>query len=157
MQHGGSVPEEQDPERPLSAGGKNQIRASARALRKMGINFDLMISSPKVRSHQTAEIVAAELGYHAADIEETALAKPMTPADETVAYLKQYVHLDRLFIAGHLPSLAEIASFLLTEGSTARIAFQMGGLIRIDVDTLPTNEGTLHYCLTPEQLRIIGG
>ncbi|MGD9339111.1 MAG: hypothetical protein PVF76_17430 [Syntrophobacterales bacterium] len=79
----------------------------------------------------------------------------MTPAEETINYLKQFADKKSVLIAGHLPSLAEVASFLLTSGSKATIQFERGGLGRIDVESIPTNEGKLRWYLTPQQLQLM--
>jgi len=60
-----------------------------------------------------------------------------------------------VLIVGHLPSVGEVASSLLTEGSKATIAFEMGGCCRIDVEELPTHAGQLKWYLTPDQLELI--
>jgi phosphohistidine phosphatase len=70
--------------------------------------------------------------------------------------LSELSRVARVLIAGHLPSVAEVASFLLTEGSKAAVQFEMGGCCRIDVDELPTHAGRLRWYLLPEQLRLIG-
>ena len=121
----------------------------------MGLQFDVIIASPKKRSQQTALLVAEAVGFPVDRIVETEKVKAMTPADETVAYLAQYDAKDSILIAGHLPSLAEIASILLTSGSKATIQFERGGLGRIDVDKLPTHDGRLRWYLTPSQLELI--
>ena len=79
----------------------------------------------------------------------------MTPAEETIRYLQQFQDKQSVLIAGHLPSLAEVASFLLTAGSKATIQFERGGIGRIDVDALPTHEGRLRWYLTPAQLELM--
>jgi phosphohistidine phosphatase len=79
----------------------------------------------------------------------------MTPPEETVQVLSELSGDTKVLIAGHLPSVAEVASFLLTEGSKATVAFERGGCCRIDVEELPTRSGTLRWYLTPEQLNLI--
>ena len=74
---------------------------------------------------------------------------------ETVQTLSELSGAERVLIAGHLPSVAEVASFLLTEGSKAAVQFEMGGCCRIDVEELPTHSGRLRWYLTPDQLRLI--
>jgi len=155
MQHGSALPKEQDPEEGLSPDGKESIHASGKALKKMGITFDVMLSSPKKRSRQTAAIVAEEVGFPPEKIMETEKVKAMTSPEETITILAEYVGNHRILIAGHLPSVAEVASFLLTEGSKATIEFERGGCCRIDVEDLPTHSGHLKWYLTPEQLRLI--
>jgi phosphohistidine phosphatase len=81
----------------------------------------------------------------------------MTPAEQTIDYLKQFAGKRSVLIAGHLPSLAEVASALLTAGSKATIQFERGGIGRIDVESLPTSEGKLRWYLTPAQLELMVG
>ncbi len=155
MQHGPNFSKEQDPEQGLSPEGEARIHASAEALKKMGVAFDAILSSPKKRSNQTAAIVAEKVGFALEKIVETEKVKAMTPAEDTVKALNEISGAGRILIAGHLPSVAEVASFLLTEGSKATVQFEMGGCCRIDVEGLPTHSGSLRWYLTPAQLQLI--
>jgi phosphohistidine phosphatase len=155
MQHGPALPKDQDPEEGLGPEGKERIRASGQALKKMGVTFDAVLCSPKKRSKQTAGIVAEEVGFPLEKIIETKQVKAMAPPEETVQALAGLSGADRVLIAGHLPSVAETASFLLTEGSKAAVQFEMGGCCLIDVDELPTHSGRLRWYLTPSQLKLI--
>ena len=155
MQHGPALPREKDPDEGLSPDGEARIHASGKALKKMGIGFDVILSSPKKRSRQTAAIVAEEVGFAPEKIIEAQKVKAMTPPQETIKALTEYAGNKRVLIAGHLPSVAEVASFLLTEGSKAIVEFEMGGCCRIDVEDLPTHSGHLRWYLTPEQLELI--
>jgi phosphohistidine phosphatase len=121
----------------------------------MGISFDAILSSPKKRSKQTAAVIAGETGISPENIIETEAVKAMTPAEETVKTLSKLSGKKRILIAGHLPSVAEIASFLLTEGSKVNIKFENGGCCRIDTDNLPTRSGRLRWYITPDQLKLI--
>jgi len=155
MQHGPNLSKEEDPEEPLSPDGKKQVSKAAKAIKRMGLQFDKIIVSPKTRSQQTATLVAEAVGFPVERIVETEKVKAMTPAEETIAYLSQFEEKDSILIAGHLPSLAAIASTLLTSGSKATIQFERGGIGRIDVDKLPTHEGRLRWYLTPGQLELM--
>jgi phosphohistidine phosphatase len=155
MQHGPALPKEQDPEEGLSPEGEARIRASGQALKKMGVSFDAVLSSPKKRSRQTAAIVAETVGFKQEKIIETEKVKAMTSPEETVEVLAGLSGAERVLIAGHLPSVAELASFLLTEGSKAAVQFEMGGCCRIDVEKLPTHSGRLRWYLLPAQLQLI--
>ncbi|NVM21331.1 MAG: phosphohistidine phosphatase SixA [Desulfobacterales bacterium] len=155
MQHGPALPKDQDPEEGLSPAGKERIHAGGKALKKMGISFDVILSSPKKRSKETAAIVAEEVGFASDKIVETEKVKAMTPPEETVQALSELSGAGRVLIAGHLPSVAETASFLLTEGSKAAVQFEMGGCCCIKVDELPTHSGRLGWYLTPAQLKLI--
>jgi phosphohistidine phosphatase len=155
MQHGPALPKDQDPEEGLSPEGKERIRSSARAIKKMGVSFDAVLSSPKKRSKETAAIVAEEVGFPLDRIVETTRVKAMTPPEETAQALSELSGAERVLIAGHLPSVAEVASFLLTEGSKAAVQFEMGGCCCIEVEELPTHSGRLRWYLTPAQLKLI--
>jgi phosphohistidine phosphatase len=155
MQHGPYLPKEQDPDEGLSPEGEARIHASGKALRKMGVTFDAIFSSPKRRSGQTAAIVAGEVGFPPDKITETDKVKAMTPPEETLEMLRELGSHNRVLIAGHLPSVGEVASSLLTEGSKATVAFEMGGCCRIDAQELPTHAGQLKWYLTPDQLGLI--
>lgn len=154
MQHGEALPKEKDPERGLSPEGKKQIELSAQALNRIGVTFDLIISSPKKRARQTAEIVAKELGYPIDKIKVSETFEPLSPPTEAISYLKSFIEKGSIFIAGHLPSLAEIASELISEKHIF-IQFQMGCVCRIDVEELPTHKGRLIWHLMPQQLTLI--
>ncbi len=155
MQHGPNLPKEEDPEEGLSREGEVIVRACGKALKRMGIVFDAVLSSPKKRSRQTAAIVAGETGFAEEKIFETPKVKAMTPPEETVQVLSRLSGARRVLVAGHLPSVTEVASFLLTEGSRAVIQFERGGICRIDVDVLPTHGGRLRWFLLPDHLRWI--
>ncbi len=154
MQHGQPLPKEKDPERGLSEEGMRQINLSAKAMKKMGMKVDVICSSPKKRARQTAEIVAKELGYPIEKIKISSVFEPLSPPADAISYLQSFTD-KTIFIAGHLPSLAEIASELLSEGHIS-IQFQMGGVCEIEVEQLPTHQGKLISLLTPEQLALIG-
>ena len=155
MQHGPALPKDQDPEEGLGSEGKERIHAGGKALKKMGVTFDAILSSPKKRSKDTAAIVAEQVGFPLEKIIETKNVKAMAPPEATVQALSELSGAQRVLIAGHLPSVAEVASFLLTEGSKAAVQFEMGGCCRIDVDELPTHSGRLRWYLTPAQLELI--
>jgi phosphohistidine phosphatase len=155
MQHGPNLSKDEDPEESLSPEGEAQVSMAAQAVKKMDLKFDVVIASPKKRSQQTAAIVAEAIGFPVEGIVETARVKAMTPAQETINYLKQFQDKKAVLIAGHLPSLAGVASSLLTAGSKVTVQFERGGIGRIDVDALPTNEGRLRWYLTPDQLELM--
>jgi phosphohistidine phosphatase len=155
MQHGPNLSKDEDPEESLSPEGEAQVSKAAQAIKRMGLRFEVIIASPKKRSKQTAAIVAEAVGFPVDNILETEKIKAMTPVEETINYLKQFAEKKSILLAGHLPSLAEVASFLLTSGSKATIQFERGGLGRIDVESIPTHEGKLRWYLTPQQLQLM--
>lgn len=154
MQHGACLPKELDESQPLSPVGREQVVKTAIAARMLGLRFQLVIASPKVRSLQTAEIMAEYTDYPVSRIQVTDAVKAMAPASTTLAFIREYEGLDSIFIAGHLPSLATLASEIILPGKTVDITIENGGLMQL---SLPTNKdrGTLNWALTPHQLSVL--
>jgi phosphohistidine phosphatase len=155
MQHGEALSEEQDTQRHLSPEGKSQIERTATALKKIGVSFNLIISSPKARARESAEIIANTLSYPLNEIEVTDTLNPNSPPEDFINFLTGFKDRDRIFIAGHLPSLHNIALKLLCDTCNMNIKFEMGGVMRIDVERVPTHQSILRYYLLPEHLSII--
>jgi len=124
-------------------------------MKRLGIKLDLIICSPKKRSFQTAALVAEGINYPYSDIFKTDSVKATIPAQESIALLKKHEKSDAVLIAGHLPSLPEIAAALLADGSKVRIRFDNGGLCRIDLPEIPTIQGELVYCLPAGVLKML--
>jgi phosphohistidine phosphatase len=157
MRHGQAVPESENPEQPLSREGVAQIQASAAAMKRLGITPDVIVCSPKRRAHQTAALVAEGVNYPYSDILETAAVSPNAPAAEALHYLRRLPPSRVVLIAGHLPSLGEIASTLLAGGAAVPIHFDNGCLCRIDLEELPTAAAELRYHLPGALLRALEG
>jgi phosphohistidine phosphatase len=47
-----------DTKRPLTDRGVSRLRKAARALNRLGVRFDVVLTSPLVRAYQTADLVA---------------------------------------------------------------------------------------------------
>jgi phosphohistidine phosphatase len=119
VQHGQALAAEQDPERPLSEGGRAAAVKVADYLAAPGTELiDPPIAevrhSGKLRAEQTAEIYAQALCPHLSP----ATAEEMNPKDDPrVIYEELAAKLDldlALLLVGHLPHLARLAGLLLT-------------------------------------------
>ncbi|MGM0428562.1 MAG: phosphohistidine phosphatase SixA [Thermodesulfobacteriota bacterium] len=155
MQHGHALSKDEDPERALSMHGEAQARLTGRLFKMMGMVFDSILSSPKKRSRQTAAIVAEETGFPIKEIIETERVKAKTPPEETVRGLAELSGAQRVLIAGHLPSVGNLAAYLLTEQASPFIHFEPGVCCRIQVDDLSAHSGELHWLLTPDLLEYL--
>lgn len=155
MQHGEALPKEEDPERSLSQEGEYHVRAAGMALVKLGTSLGGVISSSKKRAVQTARAVAEALGLPDSSHDIMDVLDPLTAPEEIVEALKRKGREGPFLLAGHLPSLAELAAYLMD--CQGRIAFRMGGVGCIQVEEWKRNGGTLLWYLTPEQLKTIAG
>ncbi|OGW12641.1 MAG: hypothetical protein A2W77_00200 [Nitrospinae bacterium RIFCSPLOWO2_12_39_16] len=97
MQHGQAQSEEEDPQRHLSPEGKAQIKRTAIALKKMSVSFDLIISSPKARTRESAEIVADTLSYSLNEIEITDTLNPNSSPEDFIDYLAGFKDRESLY------------------------------------------------------------
>lgn len=155
VRHGAALTKEDDPERHLNKDGLDQCHLSGRALRILDIKLDLVISSPKARARQTAEIIAEEVGYARDEIKTTESLNPTASPKDTISYLNNFTDKDKIMLAGHLPLLGNLASELLSKDSQISFYFEAVAVCRIDVDQPFSHTGDFRWFLTPEQLRLI--
>ncbi len=151
IQHGACLSKELDPNQPLSPIGREQVEKSAMAARILGLRFELVVASPKLRSLQTAKIMSEHTGYPTSRIVETEAVKAMAPASVTLDFIQEYQGLDSILIAGHLPSLGALASQILIQDPDLEINIENSGLMQLDVLS-PKTKGKLNWYLTPTQL-----
>jgi phosphohistidine phosphatase len=143
-----------DSKRPLTPEGLVSLRKEARALNNVGVSFDQIVSSPLVRTRQTADVFSEELKGHPEIVLSDALAPAGTPAG-VIQEITKHVRKARLALVGHEPNLGELAADLI--GARAPLEFKKGGICRIDFDVLPPKgTGRLRWFLTPKMLRKMG-
>jgi len=143
-----------DAKRPLTPEGVARLRKAAKGLAALGVSFDQVLTSPLVRTRQTAEIVAQALAPRGAVVTLDALAPGGTPA-AIIAALAAHVRQGSVAVVGHEPDLGQLAARLI--GAKAAIPFKKGGVCRIDLDTLPpTHPGRLVWFAPPKMLRGLG-
>lgn len=157
MQHGLARPQAEDPEEGLSEAGRAQIEASGRALKRLGLELDLILASPKKRSRQSAEIVARALGLGPEGIVQTEAVRAKAPAEETLVFLQGLAGRRAVLIAGHLPSLGLTAAFLLTRGAPLPVAVENGAVMRLDLERLEPGAAVLQWYLRRDQLGLLAG
>lgn len=145
VQHGEAKPEAQDPTRPLTDRGREEVQRVAQHAAALGLRIAEIRHSGKLRARQTAEILAGTLSPLHGIREMDGLA----PADDP-GRAKSEVEAARepLMLVGHLPHLSRLASLLLV-GDPGReiIRFRNGAIV-----CLVQAEGRwlLQWVLTPE-------
>ena len=116
VEGGGDV---DDAARWLSAAGRARALASAAALRAKGLVLTRFLTSPRVRTVQTAELYARVLGF-AGEIESVPALSFSVPAEQAVEALARYKGHVAAF--GHMPTIAEIAQRLTGEARPRHFA-----------------------------------
>lgn len=144
MQHGEAKQEQQDPERPLTERGREEVTRVAGAAARLGLGIGVILHSGKLRARQTAEIVATRLQPAPAVRVEGGLGPKDDPAE---AARLVATAAEPFLLVGHLPHLSRVASLLLV-GDPKReiVAFRMGGLLGFTRD----QRWRLRFILTPE-------
>ena len=131
-----------DGERPLSGKGLRQARRLAALLKRLDWRPDAIVTSPKRRAAETAEIVAKELGG-------TARVDGRLGSDfgrpELAELIAAEHGADRLLLVGHDPDFSDLASELVG----AAIGLRKGSLIRIDLDEQGA-AGVVRWLLPPD-------
>ncbi|WP_461210980.1 SixA phosphatase family protein [Desulfocurvus sp. DL9XJH121] len=156
MQHGSCLSKEIDPAMPLSPVGRDQILRSAEAARAMGLRFGRIVCSPKLRAVQTAEMMAGAMGYPPDGITTSEAFKAMAPPAEGERFLRA-LNADSVFVAGHLPNLADLAAFILYGDTRLRLHVENGGLTCIRLPQGSAEAPLLKWHLSPMQLQVIAG
>jgi phosphohistidine phosphatase len=140
-----------DAKRPLTPQGMSRLRRAGRALARLGVPVDVVLTSPLVRTRQTAELLAAPFAPRPPIVNADALAPGGTPA-AVAAEIARHPRRRNIFIVGHEPSLGELAQWLL--GTRNPVEFKKGGICRIDCQDGPhRGAGALRWMLTPKILR----
>ena len=134
-----------DATRPLTDEGRRQAERLAELLRGAGLEADAILSSPKVRALQTAELVAAALGV---DVRLDDRLASGTGFPTVNAILTEAGSPRRPILVGHDPDLSTLLSLLVD----ADLQLRMGSMARIDVEELRPGGGTLRWLLAPEIL-----
>src|SRR5258708_861307 len=145
-----------DSDRPLTPKGERKMWKIAEAIEAMKISFDLILSSPYVRTRQTAEIVAEafnarqKLEFHDSLIPHGSSKKlidflnGLKPEPESVC------------LVGHEPYLSELISLLVSGGSNLSVTMKKGGLCKLTVESLKHGRcAALEWLLTPKQMGLM--
>jgi phosphohistidine phosphatase len=143
-----------DGKRPLSEDGITRLRKTARGLTQLGVSFDVVLTSPLVRTRQTAEVIASAFDPRPPIVAVESLA-PGGGFAAVIADLEKQSRRSRMALVGHEPGIGEIAAKLI--GARHAIEFKKGAVCRIDLDSLPPGgAGIVRWFATPKLLRLAG-
>jgi phosphohistidine phosphatase len=137
-----------DEHRPLSDKGREQADRLGKFLAGIGFRPDAIITSPKVRAAETAEIVGGRLGVPVAADARLAVELGLGALEDL---LRDAGDPDRAVIVGHDPDFSEL---LATLCGAARAPMRKGAFARIDAARpLEPGGGTLRWLVPPDLLR----
>jgi len=137
-----------DAARPLSEKGRDQAERLGAFLADIAFRTDAIITSPKLRAAQTAEIVAGHLGVVVTEDERLAGSLDLEALE---AVLKRAENPDRSVLVGHDPDFSELLAELC---DAANVPMRKGAFARIECDRpLRPAGGTLRWLIPPDALR----
>jgi phosphohistidine phosphatase len=139
----------EDSLRRLTERGERQARTAGVALARLGLGFEAVLYSPKVRARQTAEL-AAEAWDDAARSRLAVLGGLAGGFDaaEALDQIAVVGEEGRLLLVGHEPDLSNVVAEL----AGARIDLKKGGLAVVKLDG---GGGELVALMRPRELALI--
>ena len=149
---------ENDSLRPLTDKGKKKMEAIARGLKRLETELDLILTSPYVRTADTAKILRKELGIRQKDVIETEHLTP-TGNDELLIDLinEKYAEVENIALVGHEPSLGILISRLVAGNPDLSLTLKKGSVCRLLINNLQYGRcATLDWLLAPSQLAELG-
>lgn len=138
----------EDATRPLTREGEAAVRREAAALARLGLEPDLMVTSPLARAMRTAELVAEALGMAGRLVVDGRLAHGFD-ARRLAELVSEHGQVEEVLVVGHEPDFSETVEEL-TGGGT--VVLKKGGLARVDLEAPVPGGGALVWLLTPSLL-----
>jgi phosphohistidine phosphatase len=140
---------ESDSERPLTNKGRKKMRQIAKSLRNLGVEFDLILSSPYVRARETAEILADVFKMKKKIVFSDNLI-PMGNPELLITEVNEKYSVDSIALVGHEPHLSTLVGLLVAENAKIDVTLKKGGVCYLSADDLHhEHRATLEWLLTP--------
>ena len=136
LRHGDAEDTQPDFERKLTNKGRRQSADAGATLDALGVEFDVCLSSPRVRARETAEHACEYLDVEIA-IEERLQGGRFDP-------LELAAGLDNVLLVGHEPDFSDA----IAELAGARVDMKKGGLAAVE-------DGELRALLRPKETKLI--
>jgi len=141
-----------DEKRALDKDGIEQCGYIGRALAALGVQVDVIISSPLKRSTQTAALVGNEMGHEGKLVTDNVLRPEGTFADFQ-KLLEKHARQDSILVVGHNPNLRDFLGRVISDsGCEAVIELKKGAVAKVE---MRRNAGSLSWCITPRILRTL--
>jgi phosphohistidine phosphatase len=161
FRHGIAVAREdwhgEDAQRPLTKKGENRVRQAAEGLVTLDIRATHILTSPFLRSHETAQIL-----YHVLKVKTSPRICdeliPDSPPDKVFPLLATLPNDATLICVGHEPHLSEAASLMLFGKPTAALSMKKAGACLITFAETPRpGRGLLEWWMPPSHIRALRG
>jgi phosphohistidine phosphatase len=148
LRHGEAEPHDADADdaRRLTERGREQSRAAGRALAALGVEFQHVFTSPKVRALETARLACETLGVEPVEHEPL---RAGFDRDDALELLAATGDDQRVLIVGHDPDFSQ----LVHDITGGRVALKKGGIAGLKVSS---GGGELLVLMRPRELDRVG-
>ena len=141
-----------DEQRPLTPKGEAQAEALARALGRLGIHLDALLTSPLVRARQTAKRIATK-SVGAKECPSLAPGRKKRQMLERIRETKG----EAVGIVGHNPDLSELVGWFVGDKNVG-IELDKSGVACVAFDGKASKGGgVLVWMVSPEWIAAAGG
>lgn len=139
--------------RELTPKGTAKMRRIAVGMLALELKFDLILSSPYLRTRQTADIVADVFDARQV-LRFTDNLIPGAAGERVVAEInKQYRKRENILLVGHEPTLSSLISMLLSGDQTLAITMKKAGLCCLSIPVLTYGRcAMLEWIMYPSHL-----
>jgi phosphohistidine phosphatase len=139
---------EDDAERPLTPEGRQRVNEISTALDRFGLKLDRIVTSPYVRAHQTAAILARKLGIEDR-LDVDARLVPGFTVSHLTEVLREKSAESAILLVGHEPDLSDTLAELIGGG---HFKFKKAALARVDLTDSCPLRGHLAWFIPPKLL-----
>ncbi len=145
-----------DDRRPLSPGGKAELKRAMRGLAELLGGIDRIASSPADRASATAEVLRESLSSPA-KLEEWPELAPGSPAEPILERVSRAARPDHdLVVVGHAPTLPELVGYALLGDAVLFVRLARGGAACVEFSSeVRPGAGVLAWLLTRKQLSAV--
>jgi phosphohistidine phosphatase len=142
--------------RPLTSEGRTKMKHAAEGLKEIASEISILASSPLVRAHETAEIVARAYDIEVRATTET--LRPEAPLEKFLEWLTDRSEQPVVAIVGHEPHLSTLATWFMTGTKESQIELKKGGACLLTFQGAPKpGAATLDWLMHPSHLRALAG
>ena len=145
VQHGQAVSKEEDPERPLSEQGREDVRRVAIRLGEAGVRVVRVWHSGKLRAAETAGILAGKV----CSGKRVEMIKGIQPNDAVDEFASDAdVWSEDTLVVGHLPFMSRLVALLVAGDSEQELVhYSPGSIVCLERDN--SDRWVISWMLSP--------
>jgi phosphohistidine phosphatase len=140
------APGQADGQRHLTEKGLRRTQDTVKVLRRLGVELDLILSSPLVRARETAEIIGA--GLDARVVEDRGVG-PGCSLDTLAEAIEAHHVVGPVMFVGHEPDFSQLVGELIGRG---RVEMRKGAIACVSVQGLARGAGMLVWLMAGKEL-----